>query len=103
MSAHEVRCRWLEGGLQRKKLGVGFYRQKSLLKHLTWYYSTADWSWTIFQPSGNLRKINVNSPCGVFPSDIVRWNSPRTNAASGPSISIRRFANSSLPISCPAL
>ena len=35
-------------------------------------YCAADvWSCTIFQPPGNLRKISVKMPCGVWPLDMV--------------------------------
>src|SRR5207253_274031 len=46
-------------------------------------HSADVWSWTIFQPSENLRKSSVKSPCGVLSSFIVSFHSPRTKAASG--------------------
>src|SRR5947209_319188 len=67
-------------------------------------YSAADvWSCTIFQPSENLLKISVNSPCGILPSGMVKCHVPRTKAASDPRGSIRRSENSSFPISRPSL
>jgi len=43
----------------------------------------------------------VNRPCGVLPSDIVKCQELRTNAASRLSISTRRAEKSGVPISCP--
>ena len=42
------------------------------------HYSAQVRSWTIRQPSGNLRKIRVNTPCDSFPPDIVSLYSPST-------------------------
>src|SRR5262249_22627101 len=64
-------------------------------------YSAEEWSWTMRQPSGSLRKMTVNNPLRSLPFFMARCHLPPATACSLRSGERVSSAKSRRPISAP--